>query len=148
MIFDMIRQHMNATIPFLRHTFIEIGKIGPGAATTHLPDREELKNHIGTAHAAALFALGETASGAALGSALGELLLQARPVAATASIQYVKKAKGPIRADARVERDTAQLQAELQEIGKVRFDVLVSMYDESEEEVATMTVDWHVKLKR
>lgn len=148
MVFDAIRNYMNASIPFLRHASIEIGEITQGAASAELPDKPELKNHIGSAHAAALFAVGETASGAALGSTLGEMLTKTRPVAASASIKYVKVAKGPIRADAKVDRDAAELLEELHKNGKIQFEIQVDMYDPSDAKVAIMTVDWHVSLPR
>merc|ERR1739841_235484 len=44
-------------------------------------------------HAGAMFTLGEAASGAALGGVLGDQLLAVRPVAADASIKYLKTGK-------------------------------------------------------
>jgi len=77
--YDLIRQQLGKTVPFARHAGVEIEKIGKGYSVVHLPFRPEGLNHIGTQHAAALFALGETASGAAMAGAFAPILLEVRP---------------------------------------------------------------------
>lgn len=148
MVYEMIRKQMAGSVPFAAHAGVELVSIGDGRAEALLPDRPEVKNHIGSQHAAALFTLGETASGAAMAGAMAPVLLSVRPVAATARIGYAKIAKGPIRGLARVDADSAALRATLEAEGKVRFDVAVDLVDEGGETVATMAVEWHVSKKR
>lgn len=66
MTYDLIRKQLSSSVPFARHAGVEIEKIESGRATARLPFRAEGLNHLGTQHAAALFALGEAASGAAM----------------------------------------------------------------------------------
>ena len=66
-----------------------------------LPDDERLRNHVGTQHAAGLFAAAEAASGGAFVAGFADRLAEIRPLAASAEISYTKLAKGPI--DARAE---------------------------------------------
>ena len=146
--YDHIKALFATQLPFVTHNFMAIDEIGPGTASARMPEREELKNHIGTQHAAALFGLGETASGAAMASAIGARLLEARVVAAGASIQYKKVAKGPIGAKAQVGRPVDEVTGEYDEAGKTVLDVLVSLRNAEDVEVASMTVSWHVSKRR
>lgn len=98
-------------------------------------------------HAAALFALGEAASGAAMAGTLGPLMLRARPVASHASIKYLKLAKGTILARVKAQGDPQTLSDTLEREGKIRFNVLVDLMNELAEVVAQLEVGWHVKIR-
>lgn len=148
MIYDMIRNQMGQNVPFARHAGVEIDRVDKGRASAHLPFRPEGLNHIGTQHAAALFALGETASGAAMAGTFAPVLLEVRPVAAEASIRYFGLAKGQVTADARVEAEPDALLEAVRSEGKVRFPIVVSLKGEDGIEIGEMTVDWHVSKKR
>jgi len=142
--YDMIRAHMSKTIPFATHTGAEIVSIGDGVSEVILPATPETCNHIGTPHAGAVFTLGETASGAAAAGALAPVILQSRPVAAEATIRYLALAKGKLTAVARTSIPGAEALATLQSEGRVKFDVLVDITDETGTKVNEMTVAWHV----
>lgn len=145
---DMIRRQMTASVPFAGHAGISLTELADGTATASLPDRPELLNHIGSQHAAALFAAGETASGGAMAGAFAEQLFAIRPVVSDARITYEKVAKGPISAVAVTGRPGADLRAALAADGKVSFPIAVTLSNTAEEVVARMTVEWHVSLKR
>lgn len=142
--YDMIRERISQTVPFASHTGIELISIENGIGEALLPAQDVTLNHIGSQHAGALFTLGEAASGAAMAGGFISVLMAVRPVAANASVQYLKVAKGPIRAFAKLSQPAEGLLGELEKSGKVQFAVEVSMRDEAEVEVATMQVDWHV----
>lgn len=148
MLYDMIRRQIGQNVPFARHAGVEIDTIDKGRASARLPFRPEGLNHIGTQHAAALFALGEAASGAAMAGTFAPMLLEIRPVAAEASIRYFGLAKGPVTADARVEADPDALVEAVRSEGKVRFPIVVSLKGEDGAEIGEMTIDWHVSKKR
>lgn len=143
--YDMIRTHLTQAIPFAAHVGVVLGDIGDGVATATLEQRNETSNHIGSQHAGAMFTLGEAASGAALAGALAPVILEVRPVAAGASISYVKIAKGLLTAHATTARPGADLLAELKAQGKVAFDIEVDVRDADEDTVVRMTVAWHVR---
>jgi acyl-coenzyme A thioesterase PaaI-like protein len=148
MLYDMIRSQMGQNVPFARHAGVEIDAVDKGRASARLPFRPEGLNHIGTQHAAALFALGETASGAAMAGTFAPMLLEVRPVAAEASIRYFGLAKGQVTADARVEAEPDALLEAVRTEGKVRFPIVVSLKGEDGIEVGEMKVDWHVSRRR
>jgi acyl-coenzyme A thioesterase PaaI-like protein len=142
--YEALRQGMGAAVPFNRHLGLEIAELGPGTATVRLPDSEGLRNHVGTQHAAGLFAAAEAASGGAFVATFAERLAEIRPLAASAEIAYTKLAAGPIDATARL-ADGDSLLERLDADGKVSFPVEVTLTDGGGETVATATVQWHVR---
>ncbi|TAD82979.1 MAG: DUF4442 domain-containing protein [Sphingomonadales bacterium] len=142
--FAALKAQLSAVVPFAAHVGIEIREIGEGTATTVLEQSPSTSNHIATMHAGALFTLAEAASGAAMAGMFLERLAALRPVAASATIDFVKPARGSITARAEVDGSKAALLAVLDAEGKARFPVSVSIADAEQREVARMTVDWHV----
>ena len=143
--FDRVKEQLSNIVPFAKYTGVVIDEITAEGATCHLDQRGEVENHIQSMHAGALFVLGEQASGGAYAGAFLDRMMTVRPVAASAEIQYLKIAKGKITAKAWLDGDAVALKESLDAEGKVRFPVKVSLRDESEKEVATMTVEWHLK---
>ena len=87
--YDMIKTHLDAAVPFATHVGVKLLEIADGTARAELDQRPETSNHIATQHAGAMFTLGEAASGAAVAGALAPVILQMRPVAATANDNHV-----------------------------------------------------------
>lgn len=127
------------SIPFCAHIGMQ-----PGAEGVALPDTPELKNHVGTMHAGALYTLGETASGAAVMAELPELF-GGLVVVKTASVAYLNPAKGAITAVGKLVEPTDAVRTRLEADGKAVFDVAVSLTDPTGLEVATMNVSWYAK---
>ena len=146
--YDMIKSHLDAAIPFANHVGVTLLKVEDGAASAELAQRDEVSNHIQTMHAGAMFTLGEAASGAAVAGALAPVILNMRPVAATAQIAFVKIAKGTLTAHARTSRPGADLMQEIEAEGKTAFDVAVDIQNSVGETVVEMTVNWYVSPAR
>lgn len=144
-IYEMIRDHMDASVPFAKVTGVELVEVSPERGVARLKKRPEVENHIQTMHAGAMFTLGEAASGAALGGVLGDQLMAARPVAADASIKYLKTGKTDLTATATANSDADAIRKDLEEVGKVVFDINVAITDAENVTVAEMVVNWHVK---
>ncbi|WP_306017257.1 YiiD C-terminal domain-containing protein [Oceanicaulis sp. MMSF_3324] len=144
-IYEMIRDHMDASVPFAKVTGVELVEVSPERGVARLKKRPDVENHIQTMHAGAMFTLGEAASGAALGGVLGDQLMAARPVAADASIKYLKTGKTDLTATATANSDAEAIRQELEEVGKVVFDINVAITDAEGVTVAEMVVNWHVK---
>lgn len=145
--FDLIAQGMTQAVPFAGHLNVRITEISAGEATVVLPDLPELKNHVGSQHAGALFTAAETASGAAFVGAFVERMADVTPLARSAEIAYEKIANGEITARAKLGADPAETLATLDADGKVEFPCEVELFDEAGARVATATVHWHVRLK-
>mmetsp|Transcript_23489 Transcript_23489/g.41348 ORF Transcript_23489/g.41348 Transcript_23489/m.41348 type:complete len:149 (-) Transcript_23489:2479-2925(-) len=143
--YEMIRAQLSQAVPFANYVGVEVVEVGDGTGITALDQRDETSNHIQSQHAGAMFTLGEAASGAALAGAFGPMIFQARPVASGAQISYVKIAKGRLEAHAKTERPGAELVKELEDAGKVAFDITVDIRDAAGDTVVTMVVGWHVR---
>ena len=143
--YDAIRGGLEQAIPFNRHIGLQVGDVGPNSGVITLPDRDELRNHVGSQHAAALFGAGEAASGAAFVGAFAERLGDLTPLAQGARIEYKKIAKGAITAKGTLSSERDELLATLDADGKVQFTVEVELTNAGGDVVARMSVDWHVK---
>ena len=142
--YEAVRAGLEQAIPFNRHVGLEILEAGPERGVVRLPEADHLKNHVGSQHAAALFAAAEAASGAAFVGAFADLLGDVTPLAKSAEIAYRRVARGPITATASVANAEA-LRGELRESGRLEFPVRVALRDGEGNEVAEVTVSWHVR---
>jgi acyl-coenzyme A thioesterase PaaI-like protein len=144
--FEALRAGLAGAIPFNNHLGLVLVEVAPGRGVVKLPDRPELHNHVGTQHAGGLFAAGEFASGAAFLGSFAEQLARVTPLARSAEIDYRKLARGEITATARLDDAVAGLVEELEKDGKAEFSIEVALTDSGANVVASMTVDWHVRL--
>src|SRR3954462_8721344 len=118
---EPVRAGMEQAVPFNGHLGLEIAEVAVGRGVARLPDNEALRNHTGSQHASALFALGQAASGAAFAAAFVRDLpaLELAPDAAT--ITYKKIPRGPLTATGVLGSDPEQLHDELEREGSVQF---------------------------
>ena len=143
--YEVVRNGMEQAIPFNRYVGLSVAEVGDGRGVVELPARDELHNHVGSQHAGALFTAGEAASGATFAGAFAARLGEITPLARSASISYLKLAKGTITATGSLGEDKQTLLGRLDADGKVVFPVEVSLTDEDGTTVAAMTVEWHVR---
>ncbi len=144
--FDAAREGLQKAIPFNKHVGLKVVEIDEGRGVVRLPDSKKLHNHVGSQHAAGLFAAGEAASGAAFVGAFAERMGEMTALARSAEIDYKKLAKGAILATGTLEEEPAEILSRMNaEDGKAEFPVQVEMKDGDGNVVATMTVHWHVR---
>ncbi len=147
MIYEQIKKQGIHAVPFVKLLGAEALSVSDGHAEVRLTQREDLSNHVGTLHAAAIFALGETASGLAMAGAMAPQILAIRPVAASANARYLKPARGTVTATGKIAASAEDCLRELKAQGKTVLPVEVSIADEAGVVVATMSVEWHIRLK-
>ncbi|MEA2498180.1 MAG: hypothetical protein QOH26_585, partial [Actinomycetota bacterium] len=116
-----LMEGLQQAIPFNNHLGIKYLEIDAASGVAELPSEPRLLNHVGSQHAAGMFAAGEAASGGAFLAAFAERMGTIMPLAEGAEIRYKKLAQGPIRAIATLSADKDALLAELDEQGRVRF---------------------------
>jgi acyl-coenzyme A thioesterase PaaI-like protein len=144
--YDALREGLQQAIPFNTHLGLEVVEISEGRGVVRLPDEEKLHNHVGSQHAGGLFAAGEAASGAAFISVFAEHMGGVTALARSAEIDYQKLAQGVITATGRLDVDARELLEQIDgEDGKAEFPVEVAMEDQHGNQVASMTVHWHVR---
>ncbi|MFI2665627.1 DUF4442 domain-containing protein [Micromonospora carbonacea] len=144
---------MLEAVPFARTLGVEFVEVAPEAAggvraVVRLPDSPANHNHVGGPHAGALFALGETASGAVVLAAFGQLLDRVVPLAVRAEIAYRKVATGPVLATARLGRPAPEVLAELEAGQRPEFPVDVEIGTEDGTPTSAMTVVWTLRPHR
>ncbi len=103
----------------------------PGHAVVVLKERRAVHNHLDSVHAIALANIAEMASGLAMLSALPD---SARGIPIALSIDYLKKARGVLTAEARVTLPDVTVD------GTHRFSSSIS--DEAGDVVARAVVTW------
>lgn len=145
---EQLKQMLSQMVPFNRHLGLEILDVGSGTASVRLPEGPHLLNHVGSQHAAALFAVAEAASGGAMLGAFSDLMAQATPLARSAQISYLKPARGPIIATAHLAEPLDGVRSRLDADGRAEFPVEVEVEDAAGLRVAEVTVSWHVRLNQ
>lgn len=136
---------LSASVPFVRFVGYEVVDIDGTSVTVTLPDHPGVKNHIGTAHAAAAYGAGETASGGVVLLALGSALGEVTPVLKEATVNYTAAATGVVSATATPASDpAAAVEACLLE-GRALLEVDCTLRSGDGSENATAAFVWYLK---
>lgn len=143
-----VPEAMQRVVPWVRTVGVEFGEVTTTRAVAHLPDRADLHNHVGGAHAAMIFGLGETASGAVGLAAFGATMERATPLVVRAEIGYLALARGPLTAEAVLDRRVADVLAELDGGKRPEFSVAVTITDGGGRATARMNVLWTLRPNR
>jgi uncharacterized protein DUF4442 len=142
---EPLRAGMEQAVPFNGHLGLEIVEVGVGRGVARLPDDQALRNHTGSQHASALFAVGHAASGAALAAVFVEHIPRLELQPEGASITYKKIPRGVLTATGVLGADPDELLGELSREGHVAFAIDVGIVDGAGDVVADMSVRWHVR---
>jgi uncharacterized protein (TIGR00369 family) len=142
---EAVKAGLRAAVPFVRTLGLEFDEVSLDRAVLRMPDRDDLHNHVGGPHAGAMFALGESASGAIVIAAFGDLLGRATPLAKHAEIDYLKIAQGDVTAEAVLTRTKAEVTEDLDEGKTAKFDVKITLRDVSSQVTGQMTVQWALR---
>lgn len=147
LVYNMARRRLSKAVPLNELLGIEIVSVGDGVGEARLPFRPDVTNHIGSMHATAIFGVAEAASGCAMTGAFAPLILNVRPVAASAEVKFMKIARSSLIATAKTATRPDELRARLTSEGKIAFDVAVDVRDDSGAAIASVTVVWHLAIK-
>ncbi len=142
---DELDAAMAASVPFVATVGYRVVGIEGDEVTVTVPDRHELHNHIGTAHAAAAFGAAETATGAVLLHAVGERLGRLVPVLKDATIKYTAPAVGVVSAVARPRQDPSQVIDACLDEGRALLDVDCTLYGEDGSVNAESAFTWYLR---
>ena len=128
---------LGRTAPYTGSISPQILKIEPGLCIASMSDRKAVRNHLHSVHAVALMNLAEVSTGLALLSALPA---NARAIIKGLSIEYHKKARGKITAEAS--------QSPIHSNEKAEITVQTVLKNEEGEVVCTAKANWVVGPKK
>jgi acyl-coenzyme A thioesterase PaaI-like protein len=139
---------MRTAVPWVSTAGIEFGEITTERAVAVLPDRADQHNHVGGPHAAVIFGLGETASGAVGLAAFASAGDIATPLVVRSEIGYLRLARGDLRAEAVLTRPPGEVLDELRSGRRPEFTVEVDITDGSDRTTSRLTVVWTLRPNR
>ncbi|MGM1060957.1 DUF4442 domain-containing protein [Saccharothrix sp. Mg75] len=139
---------MKQAVPWVGTMGVEFPEVSGDRVVAELPDREDLRNHVGGPHAAMIFGVAETASGAVVMAAFARYVDRATPLVARSEIAYRKLALGPLRAEAVLGRPAAEVVAELESGTRPEFPVEVTVTNAEGVTTAEVTVVWTLRPHR
>ncbi|MEU6696539.1 DUF4442 domain-containing protein [Pseudonocardia sp. NPDC046786] len=139
---------MTQAVPWVSTAGISFGRISTDRVEAFLPDRADQHNHVGGPHAAVMFGLGETASGAVGLAAFAAAGDRAVPLVVRSEIRYLKLARGDLRAEAVLTRPAGEVLAELDAGTRPEFTVDVTITDADGVQTGAMTIVWTLKPHR
>lgn len=120
-------------VPYTATVRPRVLELQPGYAKVRIADRRSVRNHLHSVHAVALANLAEVTSGLAMTTSLPT---GARGILTALSVSYVKKARGPLTAEARCEAPDATVAADHE------YQALV--VDSAGDVVARATARWRI----
>ena len=120
-------------IPYTGALGSRVEELRPGYARVRVDERRGIRQHLGSIHAIALANLGEFTSGLAMTTGLPEGM---RGIVVSLSIEYLKKARGRMRAESTVPATEAGVERDI--------DAQAVITDASGAVVAKVTARWRV----
>ena len=120
-------------VPYSGSVRPRILHLEPGHARVAIPDRRTNRQHLGSVHAVALMNLAEMTSGMAM---ICGLPSSVRGIVTSMQIEYYKKARGTITAEAHVTIPTVTTDTD--------FDVVAECKDPNGVVVARATIRWRL----
>ena len=146
--YTFVADALKQGVPWVGTAGVEFVEVEGDRVLAELPDRAENHNHVGGPHAAVVFGVGETASGAVALAAFSQHMDKATPLVARAEISYKKVATGVLRAEAVLGRPAAEVVAELASGTRPEFPVHVTVTNADGVTTAEMTVTWTLRPNR
>jgi acyl-coenzyme A thioesterase PaaI-like protein len=129
----LFAQIFSLMVPYSGSVGPRVRVLEPGHAEVEIPDRRSNRQHLGSVHAIALLNVAEQASGLAMLVGLPDGI---RAIVTQISMQYLKKARGTIRAVSSVAIPVVTADTEI--------DVSADCLDREGTVVARATVRWRV----
>ncbi|MFT5583058.1 MAG: acyl-coenzyme A thioesterase PaaI-like protein [Cognaticolwellia sp.] len=142
-----LRPMLTSMVPFISTVGIVLDEIGIGSAVATLPARKEVQNHMGTAHAGAVYSLGESASGGVVLSLFADQLPKVFIALKSSTVAHKKAAAGDVVATASLNLDPKVIRARYDETGKSDFEVAVALHC-GDVLTAEITFTWAVRAPR
>ena len=132
----LVTKSFTSQVRFAGTGAVQILELEEGRSLLQMKNVGKVQNHIGTIHASAMGLLAESATGVALGMTIPDSKV---PVLKSQHVDYVKRAKGTLRAEATLPPD---MRARVLNEDKGDFAVPVRVTDETGEEPIKCQMVW------
>ncbi|GAA5069219.1 acyl-coenzyme A thioesterase PaaI-like protein [Thermocatellispora tengchongensis] len=97
--YEQIRRMVDSVVPFNNHVGVRVTEVGHARAVAEVADRPEMRNHLGTVHAGALFLAAEVACAGAFSGAVATRIADVQSfVLRESRVAFLRPATGRIRA--------------------------------------------------
>jgi acyl-coenzyme A thioesterase PaaI-like protein len=143
--FEALAKGMENDMPFPSLIGVRVKELSRGHALLELPDDPKVHNHVGGAHAGALFGLGESAAALAVVTTFADLLGDHVPLVKGAEIAYSSLLTGAAYAEADFTADEAGARESISVRGRATFPVEIVFRDSDGAETARMTAQMAMK---
>ncbi len=131
-------------IPF--NKFIAISHSSAAECALELAFTDRIRNHLGTLHASAQFALAEACSGLALQRHFPHLADAVVPVLRKSEVKFKRPAQSTLRARAQVDAASREaFESQLNRKGRATIVVPVELTDQEGTITLTGTYEWYVQ---
>ncbi len=142
---SFIADAMHQAVPWVRTVGVKFTEVEANRVVAELPDSADTHNHVGGPHAAMIFGLAETASGAVAMASFAQELGRATLLVSRSEITYRKVALGDLSATAVLGRPAAEVIAELDAGTRPEFPVNVTVSNADGVVTAEMVVVWTLR---
>jgi acyl-coenzyme A thioesterase PaaI-like protein len=129
---SLISKILGVYIPYTGSISAQIEELAPGYARVSLRDRRSVRNHLKSVHAIALANLGELSTGLAVLTKMGP---KQRFVLKELQVKYLKKARGKIMAQAKLNHDQGLVEDQ---------EVLSELFDAQGDKVCEVRAIWRI----
>lgn len=142
---DQIGALMHQLVPLVATLKLEYGDATPERATVTLRDTPPYRNHVGGPHAAVMFGVAESATGAVAIAAFGDMLDRAVLLPVTATIDFLSIALGDLTATASLQGDPAEIRAKFASGTRPEFEITAEITNSENKVTGRVATVWTLK---
>lgn len=142
---DQIGPLMHQLVPMVATLGLEYVEVSDARAIVVLRDQPSYRNHVGGPHAAAMFAVAESATGAVALAAFGDYMDRAVLLPKTATMEFLKIARGDLTATAYIDADVAAARAQFDLGSRPEFDIVADITNSEGEPTGRLRALWTLK---
>lgn len=145
---DAIGPLMHQVVPLVATLGLEYQQVSVDKTVVVFRDRAEWRNHVGGPHAAAMFAVAESATGAVAIAAFADMLDRALLLPITATMDFLSIAKGDLTATAYLEADADAARTQFDEGTRPEFDIVADITNAEGTVTGRLRARWTLKAIR
>ena len=145
---DQIGPLMHAVVPMVATLGLEYQEVSVDRTVVILRDDPAYRNHVGGPHAAVMFAVAESATGAVAIAAFGDMMERAVLLPTTVTMDYVAIARGDLTATAWLEGDAAAARDQFDAGTRPEFDISCEITDGEGTVTGRFRARWTLKALR